>query len=66
MKEFEGKSIALSRENSMRKPEFKESILDYNYHIGSVQQASDYRVTTEFFINYIRSCTITEMILQHC
>jgi len=32
----------------------KKSIEDYVYYVGSARQASDYEITTEFVINYIR------------
>ncbi|MGL6008756.1 MAG: hypothetical protein ACRC1D_04795, partial [Culicoidibacterales bacterium] len=32
----------------------KTSITDYNYHLGSAKQASDYETATEFLINYIK------------
>ena len=31
-----------------------KTITDYNYYVGSAQQASDYNITTEFIINYIK------------
>ena len=31
-----------------------KTITDYNYYVGSAQQASDYEITTEFIINHIK------------
>jgi len=47
----EGRGINFHKENKMKKPEVKKNLMDYNYHIGSARQASDYEVTTEFLIN---------------
>ena len=32
----------------------KKSVNDYNYYLGSAKQASDYEITTECLINYIK------------
>ncbi|MGL6008684.1 MAG: hypothetical protein ACRC1D_04435, partial [Culicoidibacterales bacterium] len=32
----------------------KQNISDFNYHLGSAKQASDYESATEFLINYIK------------
>ncbi len=36
------------------KSEAKKSIVDYNYYLGSAEQALDYETTTEYLINYIK------------
>ena len=50
----DGRGTNFHKENKMKKPEIKKSLIDYNYHVGSARQASDYEITTEFLINYIR------------
>jgi hypothetical protein len=42
-----------SQEKSSVSPK-KESPSDFTYYLGSAQQASDYEIATEFFINFIR------------
>ncbi len=32
----------------------KQFVTDYNFYFGSANQASDYEITTEFLINYIK------------
>ena len=33
----------------------KNSINDYNYYLGLAKQASSYKTTTEYLINYIKT-----------
>ena len=38
------------------KPETKKQLTNYNYYVSrSARQASDYKTTTEFLINYIKN-----------
>ena len=32
----------------------KKSLSDFNYHLGSSAQASNYKITTDYIINYIK------------
>ena len=43
-----------SRSSTPKQANRTKTITDYNYYVGSVQQASDYNITTEFIINYIK------------
>jgi hypothetical protein len=44
-----------TKSSGMPKKEIKKSVNDYNYYLGSAKQASsDYEMTTEFLINYIK------------
>jgi hypothetical protein len=43
------------KSSGMPKKEIKKSVNDYNYYLRSAKQASsDYEMTTEFLINYIK------------
>jgi hypothetical protein len=42
------------KSSGMPKKEIKKSVNDYNYYLGSAKQASDYEMTTDFLINYIK------------
>jgi hypothetical protein len=43
-----------TKSSGMPKKEIKKSVDDYYYYLGSAKQASDYEMTTEFLINYIK------------
>jgi hypothetical protein len=43
-----------TKSSGMPKKEIKKSVNDYYYYLGSAKQASDYEMTTEFLINYIK------------
>ena len=42
------------KENQVSRPRRKKSPSDFTYYLGSAQQASDYEIATEFFINFIK------------
>jgi hypothetical protein len=43
-----------TKSSGMPKKEINKSVDDYYYYLGSAKQASDYEMTTEFLINYIK------------
>ena len=41
-----------SRSSTPKQANRTKTITDYNYYVGSTQQASDYNITIEFIINH--------------
>jgi hypothetical protein len=45
--------------------DIKKGLHDYNYYLGSARKASDYEMTTEYIINYIKKHLTMEVTLPN-